>query len=508
MSESKPILDKKYILISKIGDGLTAEVYLTKNIENNSISATKIMKSEEEMDKNSKKQNVFKTETEILKKIKNENIINIIESGEGIIEEKDNKKLEKYPYLTLEYAEKGDLFNYIYFPKKGLGENLGKIIFKEILNGIKACHDNKIVHRDLKLENILLDNNYKAKIADFGFAVIIKENEKLNSIIGTQTYQAPEIYLKKPYDGIKIDIFSLGVILFILVVGIKPFELPFGKDKYYRNILKKQYANYWNSINSNNVNVNELSNDFKQLFIQMIQFNPNDRIDLDNVINSDFMKGNLDDNKKVIEELSQRENIVKSQLESKNNINSSTSTSTSSSSSNSSNPRLLKSRVRKINDSSSKVMKVSLKKYFNDNITIPFIDNQKGFSNVFLINSLKNSPFDFFNCIIYSIEKNLQNIEKITPSNNLLKFNILFKEDFNNDDNMILNEEDKEIEGMIVDIELEKLEIEVKFYHMNENDMISFKKVQGDIFEFHKEVANIKQLIEESLNIQFEIEYV
>ena len=89
-----------------------------------------------------------------------------------------------------------------------------------------------------------------------------------------------------------------------------------------------------------------------------------------------------------------------------------------------------------------------------------------------------------------------------------MKFNILFKEDFNNDDNMILNEEDKEIEGMIVDIELEKLEIEVKFYHMNENDMISFKKVQGDIFEFHKEVANIKQLIEESLNIQFEIEYV
>ena len=146
MSESNPILDTKYILLSKIGDGLTAEVYLTKNIKNNEISATKIMKSDEEEENKTDKNKAFKTETEILKQIKNDNIVNIIESGEGIIEESNGKKGEKYPYLTLEYAEKGDLFNYIYYPKKGLGENLGKIIFKEILNGIKACHDNKIVH--------------------------------------------------------------------------------------------------------------------------------------------------------------------------------------------------------------------------------------------------------------------------------------------------------------------------------------------------------------------------
>ena len=214
MSESNPILDTKYILLSKIGDGLTAEVYLTKNIKNNEISATKIMKSDEEEENKTDKNKAFKTETEILKKIKNDNIVNIIESGEGIIEQSNGKKGEKYPYLTLEYAEKGDLFNYIYYPKKGLGENLGKIIFKEILNGIKACHDNKIVHRDLKLENILLDNNYKAKIADFGFAVIIKDNEKLKTVIGTQTYQAPEIYLKNLMMELKLIFFHL--VLFYL----------------------------------------------------------------------------------------------------------------------------------------------------------------------------------------------------------------------------------------------------------------------------------------------------
>ena len=506
MCESKPILDTKYILLSKIGDGLTSEVYITKNIQNNQISATKIMKLDEESTKTSKKNNPFETEAEILKKIKNENIINIIESGEGIIEEKDGKKGEKYPYLTLEYAEKGDLFNYIYYPKKGLGENLGKIIFKEILNGVKVCHDNKIVHRDLKLENILLDNNYKVKIADFGFAVIIKENEKLNSIIGTQTYQAPEIYLKKPYDGIKIDIFSLGVILFILVIGIKPFELPFGKDKFYRNILKKQYANYWNSIKNNITNFDELSNEFKQLFIKMIQFNPNDRIDLNDVINSDFMKGNLDDNKSVIEEFSQRENIVKKNLESEDKVNSSIST--SSSSTNSSKSLKLRSKIKNQNVNLTQNIKISIHKYFNEDIQISFIDNQKGFSNIFIIHSLKNEPFEIFNCVIHSLENSSENIEKITPSQNLLKFNILYKEDFNNEDSMNLTEEDKEIEGMIVDIELEKLEIEVKFYKMTENNMITFKKIQGDIFEFHEKVTNLKSSISETINIKFDIEYV
>jgi serine/threonine protein kinase len=503
MSESNPILDTKYILLSKIGDGLTAEVYLTKNIKNNEISATKIMKSDEEEENKTDKNKAFKTETEILKQIKNDNIVNIIESGEGIIEESNGKKGEKYPYLTLEYAEKGDLFNYIYYPKKGLGENLGKIIFKEILNGIKACHDNKIVHRDLKLENILLDNNYNAKIADFGFAVIIKDNEKLKTVIGTQTYQAPEIYLKKPYDGIKIDIFSLGVILFILVVGQKPFELPFGKDKFYRNILKKQYSNYWNSLKTNGINVDDLSNEFKQLFIKMIQFNPNERINLNDVINSDFMKGNLDDNKSVIDELSQRENIVKKQLETQNKESTSISTSSSSSSSS----KKLK-MARKMQGPMNRIKQVNIKKYFDDDIKISFVNNQKGFSNIFIIHSLKNEPFEIFNCVIHSLENSSENIEKITPSQNLLKFNILYKEDFNNEDSMNLTEEDKEIEGMIVDIELEKLEIEVKFYKMTENNMITFKKIQGDIFEFHEKVTNLKSWISETINIKFDIEYV
>ena len=79
-----------------------------------------------------------------------------------------------------------------------------------------------VAHRDLKLENILVDNELNIKIADFGFATF-KNVNKLESYSGTMTYMAPEIKESKQYDGKKTDMFSIGVILFIIVQGIFPF---------------------------------------------------------------------------------------------------------------------------------------------------------------------------------------------------------------------------------------------------------------------------------------------
>jgi len=90
-----------------------------------------------------------------------------------------------------------------------------------------------VAHRDLKLENILIDNDLNLKVADFGFATY-KHFSKLKSYRGTKTYMAPEIKEGKTYDGRQIDIFSVGVILFIIVLGIFPFQEAKPDDYYYK----------------------------------------------------------------------------------------------------------------------------------------------------------------------------------------------------------------------------------------------------------------------------------
>lgn len=104
-----------------------------------------------------------------------------------------------------------------------------------MLDVIEFMHGKGVAHRDLKLENILVDHQMNLKVADFGFATFSQVN-KLKSYRGTMTYMAPEIKYGKVYDGFQIDMFSTAVILFIIVQGTFPFKEA-KKDEYYYNLL-------------------------------------------------------------------------------------------------------------------------------------------------------------------------------------------------------------------------------------------------------------------------------
>ena len=228
-----PILDEKYILFyPKLGSGASAEVFLGEDINTKQKVAIKIIKLDPK---------IFEKEIKILNLIHHNNIVNIISSGEGPII-KEGIKSENYKYIVLEYAEKGDLFDYVFFPQSGFGEKIGKAIFKEILIGINSVHENNVAHRDLKMENIMLDKDFNIKIADFGFATLLSGNNGdgiLTTPLGTRAYASPEILSKKPYNGIYSDIFSLGVVLFTLVTCKMPFGQATRGDKYYRlNFIK------------------------------------------------------------------------------------------------------------------------------------------------------------------------------------------------------------------------------------------------------------------------------
>lgn len=129
-----------------------------------------------------------------------------------------------------------------------MGEDVGRFFALQLLDGIEYMHARRVVHRDLKLENILVDDQLNLKIADFGFASY-KNIDCLKSYRGTMTYMAPEIKEGKQYKGTEVDLFSFGVILFILVQGIFPFKEA-RTEEYFYNLLKQgQYDTYFTKVN-------------------------------------------------------------------------------------------------------------------------------------------------------------------------------------------------------------------------------------------------------------------
>jgi len=188
------------------------------------------------------------------------------------------------PYIIFEDAPKYDLYSYI--RKFGLGENYAKLIFFKILKGIKSMHDSNICHRDIKPSNILFDANYNSKIYGFYFSSINANN--FQDRVGTEGYIAPEILANRKYDGKKADIFSLGQLLFNIVTGIRGFESATNSDHYYRYIILKQHQQYFKIIHTHLQN--NLSNEFKNLYIRMIAYNPNERPTIDEILNDPWVQ--------------------------------------------------------------------------------------------------------------------------------------------------------------------------------------------------------------------------
>ncbi|XP_034553246.1 SNF-related serine/threonine-protein kinase [Notolabrus celidotus] len=128
-------------------------------------------------------------------------------------------------YLILELGDGGDMFDYIMKHEEGLNEELAKKYFAQIVHAISYCHRLHVVHRDLKPENVVFfEKQGLVKLTDFGFSNKFQPGKKLTTSCGSLAYSAPEILLGDEYDAPAVDIWSLGVILFMLVCGQPPFQ--------------------------------------------------------------------------------------------------------------------------------------------------------------------------------------------------------------------------------------------------------------------------------------------
>ncbi|OAD78590.1 hypothetical protein PHYBLDRAFT_90328, partial [Phycomyces blakesleeanus NRRL 1555(-)] len=126
-------------------------------------------------------------------------------------------------YMFLEYVDGGQLLDYIISHGK-LREKQARKFSRQIVSALDYCHRNSIVHRDLKIENILITRDENIKIIDFGLSNIYSPLRQLNTFCGSLYFAAPELLQAHKYIGPEVDVWSLGIVLYVLVCGRVPFD--------------------------------------------------------------------------------------------------------------------------------------------------------------------------------------------------------------------------------------------------------------------------------------------
>lgn len=204
-------LKSRFTVIRKLGKGTYGKVQLAINKETGQEVAIKTIKKtkiENEQDLQR-----VRREIQIMSSIEHPHIIHIYE----VFENKDKI------VLVMQYAPGGELYEHV-SQSKVLNDLEARRIFRQIATAIYYCHKNKICHRDLKLENILLDEKNNAKLADFGLSNVFDKSYQLKTFCGSPLYASPEIVQGSPYEGPEVDCWSLGVLLYTLVYGAMPFD--------------------------------------------------------------------------------------------------------------------------------------------------------------------------------------------------------------------------------------------------------------------------------------------
>lgn len=267
IEERNGVLHGKYELGRHLGHGTFAKVYHARNIQTGKNVAMKVVGKEKVIKVGMMEQ--VKREISVMKMVQHQNIVKLDEVMAS------KTKI----YFAMELVRGGELFEKI--AKGKLKEDVARNYFHQLISAVDFCHSRGVYHRDLKPENLLLDEEGNLKVTDFGLSAFsdhLRQDGLLHTTCGTPAYVAPEVIGKKGYDGAKADIWSCGVILYVLLAGF----LPFQDDNImamYRKIYRGDFkCPPW------------FSSDARRLITKMLDPNPNSRTSISKIMQSSWFK--------------------------------------------------------------------------------------------------------------------------------------------------------------------------------------------------------------------------
>lgn len=239
-----------YEVESILAEGLYGQVRLARHhLTKERVIIKTIEKSKVDLDR-------FR-EIEVMKYLRHPHVCRLLEVIEA------PQKL----YIVIQYIEGGELYEYA-VTKDKLPEAEARVFWRQIVQGVEYMHSQGIVHRDLKLENIMLDRNRNVVIIDMGLSNFTADGKLLETFCGSSSYAAPEMFLCRRYKGPEVDIWSMGVILYCMVLGYLPFEDP-------QHIVDADFIPFEPQDN--------ISPEFQDLIHRIFRFDPAERITIEEV---------------------------------------------------------------------------------------------------------------------------------------------------------------------------------------------------------------------------------
>ncbi|XP_071717564.1 CBL-interacting serine/threonine-protein kinase 6-like [Rutidosis leptorrhynchoides] len=266
-NKNNAVLNGKYELGRQLGHGTFAKVYHARDLKTGGSVAMKIVGKEKVIRAGMMEQ--IKREICVMKMVRHPNIVELHE----VMASKTKV------YFAMELVKGGELFSKI--EKGRLREDVARGYFQQLISAVDFCHSRGVYHRDLKPENLLLDEDGNLKVTDFGLSAFtdhVWQDGLLHTTCGTPAYVAPEVIGKKGYDGEKADIWSCGVILFVLLAGFLPFHDE-NVVAMYRKIYRGDFqCPPW------------FSSDARRLITKLLDPNPDCRLTISKIIESSWFK--------------------------------------------------------------------------------------------------------------------------------------------------------------------------------------------------------------------------